>query len=175
MHYSCNIHKPDYYYLDPKFTLYDIYPHNMLPHHFTLYVLCPPQHAPSPFLLVRPIPPQHRPLTTFDLVQPLSQQHRPLTIWPCTTSIPTTLTPHHPWPPPLVASMSDDLHRLITAATSQPKPYIIVASEMSTLVARFYAQLYQKFVKSNHINYLRSFILYILFGFYPSILLCNIQ
>ncbi|CAF4752782.1 unnamed protein product [Rotaria sp. Silwood2] len=39
--------------------------------------------------------------------------------------------------------MSEDLNRLISAASQQPKPFILVGADLGTIVARFYAQMYE--------------------------------
>ena len=39
--------------------------------------------------------------------------------------------------------MSEDLHRLITGASQQPKPFIFVGADLGAIVARFYAQMYE--------------------------------
>ena|SRR6218665_521468 len=40
--------------------------------------------------------------------------------------------------------MVDDLHRLITFSSQQPRPLILVGAEMGALVARFFAQIYEE-------------------------------
>ena len=40
--------------------------------------------------------------------------------------------------------MVEDLHQLLTVASSQPKPFLLVSSDFTTLVSRFYAQLYEQ-------------------------------
>ncbi|XP_033125741.1 uncharacterized protein LOC117123821 [Anneissia japonica] len=42
-----------------------------------------------------------------------------------------------------VERMVDDLHQLLTVSSDQPKPFIFVGSELGSLVARFYTQLYE--------------------------------
>ena len=39
--------------------------------------------------------------------------------------------------------MSEDLNRLITSTSQQPKPFIFVGADLGALVARFYAQMYE--------------------------------
>ena len=39
--------------------------------------------------------------------------------------------------------MSEDLHRLVTATSEQPRPLIFVAADLGALVARFYTQMYE--------------------------------
>lgn len=45
--------------------------------------------------------------------------------------------------PSTVERMVDDLHRLITYASNQPKPILLVGVDFSTFVSRFYAQIYE--------------------------------
>ena len=40
--------------------------------------------------------------------------------------------------------MVEDLHRLLTVASNQPKPFLLVGLDFMTLVTRFYAQLYEQ-------------------------------
>lgn len=47
------------------------------------------------------------------------------------------------WQPSTVERMVDDLHRLVTLSSQQPKPFLLVGSEMGGLVARFYTQIYE--------------------------------
>ncbi|XP_064642934.1 uncharacterized protein LOC135497133 [Lineus longissimus] len=47
------------------------------------------------------------------------------------------------WAEFTVERMADDLSKLITVSSEQPKPFILVGSEMGALVARFYTQLYE--------------------------------
>lgn len=47
------------------------------------------------------------------------------------------------WQPYTVERMVDDLHRLVTYSSQQPRPLILVGAEISALVARFYAQVYE--------------------------------
>ncbi|CAF3377612.1 unnamed protein product [Rotaria sp. Silwood2] len=46
-----------------------------------------------------------------------------------------------------VERMSEDLNRLISAASQQPKPFILVGADLGTIVARFYAQMYELYNK----------------------------
>lgn len=39
--------------------------------------------------------------------------------------------------------MSEDLNRLITATSQQPKPFILVGSDLGAVVTRFYTQMYE--------------------------------
>jgi hypothetical protein len=39
--------------------------------------------------------------------------------------------------------MSEDLNRLITSTSQQPKPFILVGADLGAIVARFYAQMYE--------------------------------
>jgi pimeloyl-ACP methyl ester carboxylesterase len=39
--------------------------------------------------------------------------------------------------------MVDDLHRLITFSSQQPRPLLLVGAEMGSLVSRFYSQMYE--------------------------------
>ena len=43
-----------------------------------------------------------------------------------------------------VYRMVEDLHKLLTVSSSQPKPFLLVSSDFTTLVSRFYAQLYEQ-------------------------------
>ena len=38
--------------------------------------------------------------------------------------------------------MADDIHRLVTLSSSQPRPLVYVGSELGALVARFYTNMY---------------------------------
>ena len=40
--------------------------------------------------------------------------------------------------------MVADLHFLVTASSSQPKPFVVVGSELGALNARFFAQMYER-------------------------------
>ncbi|XP_071942473.1 uncharacterized protein [Antedon mediterranea] len=42
-----------------------------------------------------------------------------------------------------VERMADDLHQLLTVSSDQPQPFIFVGSELGSLIARFYTQLYE--------------------------------
>ncbi|CAF1443089.1 unnamed protein product [Adineta ricciae] len=42
-----------------------------------------------------------------------------------------------------VEKMSEDLNRLVTATSQQPKPFILVGSDLGAIVARFYTQMYE--------------------------------
>ena len=39
--------------------------------------------------------------------------------------------------------MSEDLNRLVTLASQQPKPFILVGADLGAIVARFYTQMYE--------------------------------
>jgi len=40
--------------------------------------------------------------------------------------------------------MAEDLHHLITSASQPDRPIIFVGTELGSLVARFYTQIYQE-------------------------------
>ncbi|CAF2415049.1 unnamed protein product [Rotaria sp. Silwood2] len=42
-----------------------------------------------------------------------------------------------------VEKMSEDLNRLVTATSQQPKPFILVGADLGAIVTRFYAQMYE--------------------------------
>ncbi|CAF1393053.1 unnamed protein product [Rotaria magnacalcarata] len=42
-----------------------------------------------------------------------------------------------------VEKMSEDLNRLMTATSQQPKPFILVGADLGAIVARFYTQMYE--------------------------------
>lgn len=44
--------------------------------------------------------------------------------------------------PSTVERMVEDLHRLVSYASNQPKPLLLVSSDFSTFISRFYTQLY---------------------------------
>ncbi len=44
----------------------------------------------------------------------------------------------------VIFRMVDDLHRLVTQSSSQPRPFILVGSELGALVARFYTQSFER-------------------------------
>ncbi|CAF0776256.1 unnamed protein product [Didymodactylos carnosus] len=46
-----------------------------------------------------------------------------------------------------IERMAEDLHRLITFSSHQNKPFILVGTELSGLIARFYAQIYELYNK----------------------------
>ncbi|KAK7446772.1 hypothetical protein BaRGS_00040239 [Batillaria attramentaria] len=46
------------------------------------------------------------------------------------------------WQPFTAESMVDDLHRLVTISSQQPRPLILVGAELGALVAQFYTTLY---------------------------------
>ena len=39
--------------------------------------------------------------------------------------------------------MSEDLNRLLTVTSQQPKPFILVGIDLGAIIARFYAQMYE--------------------------------
>lgn len=39
--------------------------------------------------------------------------------------------------------MSEDLNRLITGTSQQPKPFILVGADLGAIICRFYAQMYE--------------------------------
>jgi len=41
--------------------------------------------------------------------------------------------------------MVDDLHALVTYSSQQPRPFLFVAAETGSLVARFYTQVYERY------------------------------
>jgi pimeloyl-ACP methyl ester carboxylesterase len=45
--------------------------------------------------------------------------------------------------PSTTERMTDDFHRLFTGSSSQPKPFILVGSELGAVNARFYTQLFE--------------------------------
>ncbi|CAH1790667.1 unnamed protein product [Owenia fusiformis] len=47
------------------------------------------------------------------------------------------------WQHYTVERMADDLHRLVTGSSDQPRPFILVGAEMGALVSRFYANMFQ--------------------------------
>jgi len=47
------------------------------------------------------------------------------------------------WQPSTVERMADDLHKLITYSSQQPRPLLLVGAELGALVAQFYAQIYE--------------------------------
>jgi len=44
----------------------------------------------------------------------------------------------------LLCRMVDDLHTLMTYSSQQPRPFLFVAAEIGSLVARFYTQVYER-------------------------------
>jgi len=44
----------------------------------------------------------------------------------------------------LACRMVDDLHTLTTYSSQQPRPFLFVAAELGSLVARFYTQVYER-------------------------------
>ena len=40
--------------------------------------------------------------------------------------------------------MADDMRYLLTVSSQQPKPFILVGSEISALAAYFYAQMHEQ-------------------------------
>jgi len=49
----------------------------------------------------------------------------------------------HKWQPFTVERMMDDLNRLLTTASQQPKPFILVGAELGAVIAQFYAHIYE--------------------------------
>jgi pimeloyl-ACP methyl ester carboxylesterase len=47
------------------------------------------------------------------------------------------------WQVSTVERMADDLHKLITYSSQQPRPLLLVGAEIGALVAQFYAQIYE--------------------------------
>lgn len=45
--------------------------------------------------------------------------------------------------------MSEDLNRLITLTSQQPKPFIFVGADLGALISRFYTQMYELYVFEN--------------------------
>lgn len=43
----------------------------------------------------------------------------------------------------LFIRMSEDLNRLVTSTSQQPKPFILVGSDLGAIVTRFYTQMYE--------------------------------
>lgn len=39
--------------------------------------------------------------------------------------------------------MSEDINRLVTATSQQPKPFIFVGADLGALISRFYTQMYE--------------------------------
>ena len=39
--------------------------------------------------------------------------------------------------------MSEDLSRLVTATSQQPKPFILVGTDLGAIVSRFYTQMHE--------------------------------
>lgn len=48
------------------------------------------------------------------------------------------------WQPFTVERMADDMRHLLTLSSQQPKPFILVGSELSALTAYFYAQMHEQ-------------------------------
>ena len=42
--------------------------------------------------------------------------------------------------------MSEDINRLVTATSQQPKPFIFVGADLGALISRFYTQMYELYV-----------------------------
>lgn len=40
--------------------------------------------------------------------------------------------------------MVEDLHRLVTLSSQQPRPLILVGAELGALVAQFYTHIYER-------------------------------
>jgi pimeloyl-ACP methyl ester carboxylesterase len=45
--------------------------------------------------------------------------------------------------PSTIERMVEDIHKLLTVASNQPRPFIMVSSDFTTMISRFYAQLYE--------------------------------
>ena len=43
----------------------------------------------------------------------------------------------------LYSRMSEDLNRLVTLTSQQPKPFIFVGADLGALISRFYTQMYE--------------------------------
>lgn len=57
--------------------------------------------------------------------------------------------------------MSEDLNRLITLTSQQVKPFIFVGSDLGAIIARFYTQIYERYITRQ--MPMRNFLVELLF------------